>query len=258
MNREEPTVVAICATADETMATVNQLTQEGYSREDIMVYAHKGTTDSFESKEDVRVEKDGQSMWEKVKDTFRSDDQAFPDYLEPYMDDIRAGEYAVVVEGYRGRAAAAPEPEPREETPSAYAPHIDRKEADDDTIRLKEEQLRIDKHEVQTGDVDVSKNIVKEVRTIQVPVEREELVVEKHSFQDGDGESETIRIPLKEEEVEVTKTPVVKEEVSVRKEVTEDVEQISEEVMKERLDVDTQGGARVKERNPDDEPPSRR
>jgi len=53
------------------------------------------------------------------------------------------------------------------------------KDAFDRTIQLREERLRVHKHTVQTGEVRVHKEVVSDVKTIQVPVEREEVVIER-------------------------------------------------------------------------------
>ena len=50
-------------------------------------------------------------------------------------------------------------------------------------------------------------------------------------------QEEDIRIPVTEEEVEVTKRPVVKEEVRVQKEARTETEPVSGEVRKEEVKV---------------------
>src|SRR5207302_270260 len=47
------------------------------------------------------------------------------------------------------------------------------------TMQLKEEELKVDKAPVQTGEVEVRKEVVTEHRQISVPVEREEVVIER-------------------------------------------------------------------------------
>ncbi|MFL5515181.1 MAG: YsnF/AvaK domain-containing protein, partial [Gemmatimonadales bacterium] len=63
------------------------------------------------------------------------------------------------------------------------------------------------------------------------------------------GEDEEIRIPLMEEEVRVEKTPVVREEVSVRKRQVQDTERVSETVRREEARIESEGDARVSERS---------
>src|SRR5215208_6844104 len=71
-------------------------------------------------------------------------------------------------------------------------------------IELHEEELRAEKERVQVGEVRVRKEVVSEDRTLEVPVTREEVVVERRpaAGRTGSGsidEDEEIRIPLMEE-----------------------------------------------------------
>ncbi|MEK0316266.1 YsnF/AvaK domain-containing protein [Cohnella sp. 56] len=52
------------------------------------------------------------------------------------------------------------------------------------------------------------------------------------------GKDETIRIPVSEERVEVTKRPVVTEEISIGKRVVQDKKQVSETVSKEKAELE--------------------
>lgn len=61
-----------------------------------------------------------------------------------------------------------------------------------------------------------------------------------------------IKIPLKKEELEVTKQPYVKEEVAVRKKPVTETRAVSEEVTSEKVDVmDTSGEGKVEEEKED-------
>ena len=122
---------------------------------------------------------------------------------------------------------------------------------DQERIELREEELRAEKQRVQGGEVRLRKEVIEEKKTIEVPVTREELVIEKHSVggrrpADGQiGDDEEIRIPLMEEEVRVEKTPVVREEVNLKKRQVQDTERVSETVKREEAWVDSTGDARV-------------
>ena len=85
-------------------------------------------------------------------------------------------------------------------------------------VQLREEELRPRKETVQSGEVGIRKEVVAEQQTLDVPVTREEAVVERHPVEPRPadqpiGEDETIRVPLRGEQVEVEKRPVVTEEV---------------------------------------------
>jgi uncharacterized protein (TIGR02271 family) len=118
--------------------------------------------------------------------------------------------------------------------------------ASGETIQVKEEELHATKHPVETGEARVRKEVRTETKTLEVPVEREEIVVERRPVRkDAAGadfrEGQEIRIPVREEEVDVTKTPVVTEEVKVGKRTVQDTEQVSGQVRKERVQIDREG-----------------
>jgi uncharacterized protein (TIGR02271 family) len=120
----------------------------------------------------------------------------------------------------------------------------------DRTIQLREENLKADKRRVKSGDVTVRKEVVTEERQITVPVEREEVVIQRRPVKGraatGGVKAEEIRIPVSEERVDVRKETEVKEEVSVgRRKVTEN-KTVGGTVRKEKLKVEEQGNARVK------------
>ena len=71
-------------------------------------------------------------------------------------------------------------------------------------MELREEELRVRKEMVETGEVTIRKEVVTEYRTMKVPVRREELVIERHPAEGGAtsesiGAGEAIRVPLREE-----------------------------------------------------------
>jgi uncharacterized protein (TIGR02271 family) len=123
-----------------------------------------------------------------------------------------------------------------------------------DRLQLREEQLDVEKERVQAGEVRLGKEVVTDQRNIEVPVTREEVVIERHVAAGDEpaegaiGEGEEVRLPLMEEEVRVEKTPVVREEVSVRKRQVQDTERVSETVRREEARIESQGNARMSER----------
>jgi len=119
------------------------------------------------------------------------------------------------------------------------------------TIQLHEEQLTAHKQSEKTGDVRVRKEVRTEHKTVTVPVEREEVVIERRPASgrrtNGTVKSEEIRIPVKEERVTVGKETVVKEEVAVGKRKVQDTKTVSGDVRSEELVVESEGGARVRQ-----------
>lgn len=139
----------------------------------------------------------------------------------------------------------------RETTASTKAPAA--KTADrGDTIQVKEEELRVRKQPVQTGEVRVKKEVHTEQKTIEVPVKKEEIVIERRPVSGrqpantGFDNPQDIRVPVKEEQVHVEKTPVVKEEVKIGKREVQSTERVAGTVRKEEVKVEQEGNARVK------------
>lgn len=138
---------------------------------------------------------------------------------------------------------------------AAATPHAStRSAADKEHVQLKEEKLNVQK-EADTGEVRVHKDVVTEHKSVDVPVQREEVVIHRHA---ASGETaahgdihagEDIRIPVKEEHVRVEKVPVVKEEVSIEKRAVQDTERVDEDVKRERLHVEREGDVRVRGEN---------
>jgi uncharacterized protein (TIGR02271 family) len=121
------------------------------------------------------------------------------------------------------------------------------------TMKLHEEELRARKTPVQTGEVDVRKEVHTEHKTLNVPVTREEIVIERRpahgAASKGDVRpGEEVRIPVREEKVHVEKEAVVKEEVSVGKRKVTENQQVGGTVRKEEVRVDEKGDVDVRNR----------
>jgi uncharacterized protein (TIGR02271 family) len=120
-------------------------------------------------------------------------------------------------------------------------------------VELREEELRAGKERVETGEVRVRKEVVKDEKTIDVPVTREEVVVERQPVAGrppagGDlEEGEVIRIPVSEEQVRVEKTPVVKEEIRVGKRQVKDTERVRDTVRREEARIEESGDTHLRE-----------
>jgi len=114
-------------------------------------------------------------------------------------------------------------------------------------IQLLGEVLRVHKERVSRGEVRMRKEVVSETKNIQVPVTREELVVE-HTAVSGQepaaeqiGDTKEIRVPLSEERVRVEKQPVVTGEVKVGKRQVQDTQTVADNVRHEELRVEKEG-----------------
>jgi uncharacterized protein (TIGR02271 family) len=97
---------------------------------------------------------------------------------------------------------------------------------------------------VSRGEVRLRKEVTTSTQTVEVPVTREELVLERVPVSgqipatDAAFDSKEIRIPLSEEHATVSKQAVVREEVRVGKKQVTDVETLDEQVRHEDLRVD--------------------
>jgi uncharacterized protein (TIGR02271 family) len=123
---------------------------------------------------------------------------------------------------------------------------------DSERLELREEQLDVDTREVQAGEVRVRKEVTTEQRNIEVPVTREEVVIERHQVSGREaadqtvGEEEEIRIPLMEEEVDVQKRAVVREEISVGKRQVQDSKTVSDTVRREEARIESEGDVGIR------------
>ncbi len=135
--------------------------------------------------------------------------------------------------------------------------------ADDETIRVEryEEDLTATKGVRDVGEVRISKDVITEQESVEVPVRRDKVHIEtrvvnravtdtSQAFQEG-----TVSMPVCEEEVEISKTVRIAEELEIEKALVQDTERVTDTVRKERLDVQEVGNleAEVHSEKPLDE-----
>ena len=122
-------------------------------------------------------------------------------------------------------------------------------------IQLLGEELDVRKERVQKGEVRVRKEAVTETQHLQVPVAREELVIDRYPAGQSDTTSKVeddgeMRIPLSEEQVRIEKRPVVRDEVVVGKRNVEGIQRVSEDVRREELRIDEQADTQTSVQEP--------
>lgn len=122
-------------------------------------------------------------------------------------------------------------------------------------LLLRQEELDVSKDRVQTGEVNLSKVVVEEQKTVDVPVTHEEVVIERKAInnQVSDepiGTDETIHIPVSAEEVEVGKHTVITGEISAYKREVEENKQVAETLKREEARVDTSGDPNIVSEEP--------
>jgi len=117
----------------------------------------------------------------------------------------------------------------------------------DDAMTRSEEELRVGTQTREQGRARLRKYVTTETQTVTVPVQREEVRVEREPITDANLDDATSGPAISEEEHEVTlheETPVVEKRVVPRERVRMDTEtvteerQVSEEVRQEQIEVD--------------------
>jgi uncharacterized protein (TIGR02271 family) len=117
----------------------------------------------------------------------------------------------------------------------------------DDAMTRSEEELRVGTESRERGRARLRKHVTTEQQTVTVPVQREEVRVEREPITDAnldaatsgpDISEEEHEVTLREEEVVVDKRAVPKERVRLDTETVTEERQVSEEVRKEQIKVD--------------------
>lgn len=120
----------------------------------------------------------------------------------------------------------------------------------DESVKLYEERLVVDKDREKTGEVTVNKRVETETAQVSVPIEKERVVIERVTptdaavvAPDSDAfhEGEAVRVEVYEETPEIRKEAFVREEVGIHKEVTQETVRAEETLRREELNIDTQG-----------------
>lgn len=118
-------------------------------------------------------------------------------------------------------------------------------------IQLYEERLVTQKQRVKTGEIKISKRTVTESVDAAVPVTKEKVIIEIESIYGGEtkvdfgdaqvDEAGVVRMGIYEEQAEVCRQIVPYQNVSVRKEIVQDVVRAQEMLRREELDIQTDG-----------------
>lgn len=270
-------------TENDALTRVEELRAEGVADDNITVLSQRPVNNETFGNTNVNFQDSEGSAWDKFVSFFSPDDPEEKVLNDlglsqseqvQYRNSLNAGEVLVYVDSPdNGSDSAMNYGETRDTydydnkanaTGAGLAggtvdnnynadPELDARAVDHDNglteeerIQLREERVNVDKENVQTGEVKVDKHVETDRQEFDIPVEREEVVIERNpvddvpargGFNDADDVDE-VRIPVNEERVNVDKENVVNEEVRIRKEKHEDVEHVSEEVRREELDVD--------------------
>lgn len=117
-------------------------------------------------------------------------------------------------------------------------------------LLLRKEELDIDKSRVQTGEVEFSKEIIEEHKIVDVPLKREEVVIERRALNNEQSDSpitdeETIRIPVSQEQVDINKRTVLTGEISAHKQEIEETQHVDKTLKREEARVNKFGNPDV-------------
>lgn len=127
-----------------------------------------------------------------------------------------------------------------------------------ETLRLREEQLQVQKHAERVGEVRLHKDVVEEQQQFTVPVSHEEVYVEQRPVSGGArftdtpiGQDETISVPVNAEQLDVSKNTVETGEVRIGKRTVTENQQVNDTVRRERARLEQSGDVPPVQRNTD-------
>ncbi|TAA72768.1 YsnF/AvaK domain-containing protein [Planococcus salinarum] len=239
---------------------IEELKEQGYREEDMYVVAKDGANiDTLQDKTRTNITSgDKDSNWkDKFTNLFSSDDTERSSYRNVSDDPSYDSDYGRHVENgrillYVDRDFSGTSGSYATGSTTGAGGDLSRGSSTDagseESMKLHEERLNVDKERVQTGEVNVGKHVVEEEQSIDVPVEREEVYVERRPVNDatdsglidrgGIGKDDSIHVDVNEERVNVSKDDVVNEELVVGKRKVKDTEHVSETVRREEADID--------------------
>lgn len=253
-------------TQQELKEAIEGAESNGYQKENLVIVSKDGANlESFADNYGVHLkivgsqELGNQRFLDSVKALFMGEDPAASSGIDPdkkdgtrfdehdvdeYASMVFDGKYVLIVDHYGTYPASQKENQVQaEEQTEAYRESASARE---EVLEVKEEQLDIKKLAEKSGDVEVTKKVVEEQQNVDIPVSHEEAFIERRKpvnptagAQTPIDEEETLRVPLKEEVLQVEKKPVVTEEIVIGKRKVQDTKTITENVKHEEVDIKT-------------------
>ncbi|WP_286737725.1 PRC and DUF2382 domain-containing protein [Kocuria sp. UBA1838] len=117
---------------------------------------------------------------------------------------------------------------------------------DEASVVRHEERLNVGTQEREAGHARLRKYVVTDHETVDVPVEREEVTVERTPINDTNARvdngtigEEEVDVTLREERPVVQKEAVAVEEVGLNKQTVQETQRVEADVRKEQVDVET-------------------
>ena len=165
-------------------------------------------------------------------------------------DDARQQEAATVLQR-NGASFANQRDQLSGEATSVSMPQESSATQGEQRMKLREERLQATKERVQIGEVDLRKDVVTERQSIDVPVTHEEVYIERRpgSGQVSDlpvgKDGETISVPLRAEQVDVTKQAVETGVVILGKRQVQETQRVSDTVRHDEAHLEREGDVTI-------------
>lgn len=228
---------------------------------------------------------DDRSTWEKIKNFFRSEPETYTGDAENYRevfghlalggDRIRYYESGIAAGGalltvsasadrierartiivsHHGDLSASGFEGRMNEFAVAGGPAANVSDVGERRIQLRGEMLRTVKERINKGEIRLRKEVITEHQTVNVPVTREEVIVEQvpasgsRPMSGNIGDQGEVSIPVTEERVHVTKEPVVTGEVRVQKRAVQGTQEVSDDVRHEEVRVENEGNVNINDK----------
>lgn len=118
------------------------------------------------------------------------------------------------------------------------------------TLQLRKEELDVTKDRVQSGEVILSKDIIEEKKSMDIPVIHEEVIIERRPINNEVTntpitDETAVHIPVTQEHVEVGKHTVITEQIYAHRREVENVEHVEETLKREKARIDSNGNAEI-------------
>ena len=240
-----PMITGIFADEQHAQQAMNDLQQAGFSKKQILYSPHKSGATILDSLKGMGFGQEEAAYYDNEFQQGRT--------IVTVNDEVRQQESATILErngatfGSQLGGATAPDGTIEESAATEG----------EQRLKLKGERLQATKASVQTGEVDLRKEVTSEQQSIDVPITHEEVYIERRagsgqvSDQPVGRDGETIRVPVSAEQVNVTKQTVATGEVALGKRQVQGTQQVSDTVRHEEAHVEGKGEVNIEGNDPD-------
>jgi uncharacterized protein (TIGR02271 family) len=261
MTTTQPIVVGVFDDHSQAEQAVNALLNAGFNDDQIRYSGHGAATGGIlASLKSLFTGEETGSIYNDLLDLGMSENDA-----SSFQQEFEAGRSVVAVlanghveeaksilasyGGYRAGRSSEQTGNYATSTTGAGTPQTDVE--GEQRLKLREEQLNVQKQPVETGKARLRKDVVSEQQSVDVPVTHEEVYVERRpgSGQPSDtpiGEGETYRVPVRDEQVTTSKQTVETGEVAMGKKQFQGTQRVSDTVQREEAHVEREGDLDIK------------